>query len=236
MKDQALTNDQSPSKVAALATVAAAVTLVSLISLHFLSPEFDPSFRQVSEYALGHYGRVLTLMFLSWAISSWALAAAIRSQISTKGGRIGWWFLIIAGLGEALASVFDVTHEVGHGIAGLLGVLGFPVAAVLLSVALGRVETWQRARKPLLWLANLSWLGVLLLIATLILMTMQLAKANGGHLPQHAPKHLPPGVIGLAGWADRLIIVIPCLWVIVAGAQPLKKNVKTNLDRRKAES
>src|SRR5256884_6619692 len=45
-----------------------------------------------------------------------------------------------------------------------------------------------------------------LLVATLVLMTMQLAKASGGHLPEHAPKSLPPGVLGLDGWANRLIV------------------------------
>jgi hypothetical protein len=42
------------------------------------------------------------------------------------------WFLMIAGAGEAMASVLDITHPIGHGIAGLLGVIGFPIAALLL--------------------------------------------------------------------------------------------------------
>jgi hypothetical protein len=36
---------------------------------------------------------------------------------------------------------------------------------LLLSVSLGRNEQWRGARKTLLWLANLSWVSVLLLIA-----------------------------------------------------------------------
>jgi hypothetical protein len=51
---------------------------------------------------------------------------------------VGLWFLIIAGIGEAMASVFDVRNEIGRGIAGLLGVIGFPIAALLQNVALGR--------------------------------------------------------------------------------------------------
>ena len=156
-------------------------------------------------------------MFLAWGISSWTLAVAIRSQVNTRAGKVGWWLLVIAGLGEAMAAVFDVTHDVGHGIAGLLGVLGFPIAALLLSVSLGRLEAWRPPKKALLWLANLSWISVVLLVATLVLMTIQMTKANGGHLPQHAPTRLPPGVLGLDGWADRLIVLTNCLWVIVAG-------------------
>jgi len=55
----------------------------------------------ISEYALGHYGWVLSLMFLCWGISSWALAAAIWPQIHTKAGKVGLWFLIIAGFSGA---------------------------------------------------------------------------------------------------------------------------------------
>ena len=205
-----------------LAIITTAATVLLLASLHVLSPEFDPSWRMVSEYAFGHYGWVLSLMFLSWGISSWALAISIWSQIKTTAGKVGLWFLIIAGIGEAMASAFDVTHDTGHGIAGLLGVGGFPVAALLLSVSLGRTEAWHGAKKTLLWVANLSWISVVLLAATLFLMTMQLAKANGGQLPQHAPKSLPPGVVALDGWANRLIVFSNCLWVLVAAWQAIK--------------
>ena len=218
MKDEIISNGRPKIGVAGalLAIGMAMLTLLLLASLHFLSPDFDPSFRMVSEYALGHYGWVLSLMFLAWGISAWALAAAIRSQVKGRAGNVGWWLLVIVGVGEAMAAVFDVTHEVGHGIAGLVGVLGFPIAALLLTVNLGRAEPWRPSKKALLWLANLNWISIVLLIATLVLMTAQMTKANGGHLPQHAPKRLPPGILGLDGWADRLIILTNCLWVIVA--------------------
>jgi hypothetical protein len=199
-----------------LAILATIATILMLASLHLLSPEFSPSWRMVSEYALGHYAWVLSLMFVSWAISSWALVIAIWSQVHTNAGKLGMYLLIIAGVGEAMASAFDVRHEIGHGIAGLLGVIGFPIAAVLLSVALGRNETWRTARRPLLWIANLSWISVVLLAATLTIMTMQMARASGGHLPQHAPRSLPPGVLALDGWANRSIVLSNCAWVMVA--------------------
>lgn len=63
-----------------------------------------------------------------------------------------------------MASVFDVTHDIGHGM----------------------------------------------------------AQANGGHLPRHAPKSLPPGVLGLDGWANRLIVVSFCLWVLVAARHAIR--------------
>src|SRR5258708_1319384 len=209
MKNGVLTRDRPQIEVigALLSIGAAAATLLLLASLHVLSPEFDPSFRMVSEYALGHYSWVLSLMFLAWGISSWTLAVALWSQVKTKAGKVGWWFLVIAGLGEAMASVFDITHDPGHSIAGVLGLGGFPIAALLLSVSLGRTQGWPGAKKPLLWIANLSWISVVLLGATLVLMTVQFAQVNGGQLPQHAPMRLPAGVLGLDGWADRLFVL-----------------------------
>src|SRR5215472_8821325 len=207
---------------ALLAMVAAAATLLLLASLHILSPEFGPSFRMVSEYALGHYGWVLSLMFLAWGMSSWALVLALWSQVKTRAGKAGLWLLVIAGLGEALASVFDITHDVGHSIAQVFGLGGFLIAAVVLSVSLGRLPAWRGARSPLLWMANLSWISVFLLGATLVLMTVQFAQVTGGHLPQHAPMHLPAGVLGLDGWANRLYVLFSCLWVFVAAWQAMK--------------
>jgi hypothetical protein len=190
--------------------------------LHILSPEFDPSFRMVSEYALGRDAWVLSLMFLAWGMSAWALAVALWSQVKTRAGKVGLWFLVIAGLGEALAAIFDITHDTGHSIAGMLGLGGFPIAALLLSVSLGRTQAWRGARSRLLWIANLNWISVILLVATVVLMTVQFAQAYGGHLPQHAPTRLPTGVLGLDGWADRLIVLSNCLWVFVAAWQALK--------------
>lgn len=135
---------------------------------------------------------------------------------------MGLWLLVMAGVGEAMASVFDVRHEIGHGIAGVLGVIGFPIAALLVTVALGRNQSWRAVRRPLVWIANLSWISVVLLVATLALMVMQLTRAYGGHLPQHAPKSLPPGVLALPGWADRLIILTNCAWVLVAAWHELQ--------------
>ena len=67
-----------------LAFLAGIATILLLTALHVLSPEFSPSWRVISEYALGHHAGVLSLMFVCWAISSWALAFAM--------GRWAWGF------------------------------------------------------------------------------------------------------------------------------------------------
>lgn len=58
-----------------LAILATSAAILLLAALHVLSPEFSPSWRVISEYAFGHYGWVLSLMFLSSGIGSRHLVA-----------------------------------------------------------------------------------------------------------------------------------------------------------------
>lgn len=202
---------------AAWLAIGATVASISLlIALHGLSPEFSPSWRMISEYAFGPYAWMLSLMFLSSGIGCWALALAIWSEASGKQGKTGLSLLILSGLGGALASVFDIRHPTGHLIAGLLGVLSFPIAALLLSSALGRNERWRTMRRTLLSVANVSWVSVVLLVVTLAIMTLQMMHVTGGQLPSHAPKTLPAGVLAIDGWADRMIVVSNWIWVLLS--------------------
>lgn len=206
---------------AQMAIVAAVIALLTLTSLHVLSPEFDPSWRMVSEYANGHYGWVLSVMFLTWGASTLALVVAIRSEARTTAVKIGLVVLTLAGIGEAMAAPFDINHDTLHGVAGVLGMGGLPLAAMLISVDLSRTAPWAPARRSLLWTANLTWVSVVLLVASFVLFVVTFSQAPGG-LPTHPPKVLPPGVIGLVGWANRLLVVLYCAWAITIAKQAMK--------------
>jgi len=200
---------------------ASAAALMLLASLHVLSPEFDPSWRMVSEYANGRYGWVLSLMFAAWGVSSWALAGAIWSEARTTLLKIGLGVLVLAGLGEAMAAAFDINHDELHSLAGALGMLGLPVAAMLISVNLGLNSRWCLAKRTLLWTANLTWLSVVLLVVTLALLMVTFNQVEGG-LPTQPPEVLPTGVIGLVGWANRLLVIVYCVWVIAVAWESTK--------------
>jgi hypothetical protein len=187
-------------------------TLLLLGSLHILSPEFDPSYRVVSEYALGRYAWVLSLMFVTWALSSWALAFAIRSQVKTFGGRIGLLLLATTGVGEALASVFDVSWPVLHGLAGLLGVPPLPIAALLISISLGRNAEWASAKKRLYVTANLTWMSFALLVAAMLTLR---GSIGGVRVP--------------IAWPNRLLVAIYTLWPICVAWQALRLRRTTNI-------
>jgi hypothetical protein len=192
--------------------IASAVVLALLAALHILSPEFDPSWRMVSEYANGQYAWVLSLMFVSWAIGSWTLAFAIRSQVSTTAGKIGLFFLVATGVGEAMASVFDISHPL-HSLSAVIGILSLPVAAVLISTRLARTQPWSATKRALLWTANLTWVSVLLIAASFMLLIVTYTQAGGEMTSQVTV--LPPGVIAVVGWANRFLVVVYCVWVMV---------------------
>jgi len=56
----------------------------------------------------------------------------------------------------------------------------------------------------------------------LVLIIATFSQVTGGRLPTHAPKVLPPGVIGLVGWANRRLVVLYCVWVIAVAWQAIK--------------
>ena len=185
---------------ARLSIAAGAATLVLLAALHVISPEFDPSWRMVSEYALGNHGWVLALMFLAWALSCVTLFFAIKSQIRTVGGKIGLGHLLAAAVGMSMAAIFDASHDL-HGLAAMIGIPSLPIAAMLISVSLViRNPAWSSARRLLLWTANLTWISLVLMFATVFIGLSQ----SGGEFGPHV----------LAGWPNRLLVVAYCAWLI----------------------
>jgi Protein of unknown function (DUF998) len=196
-----------PRPAALMAMAAAALTVLLLATLHVLSPEFDPSRRVVSEYANGRYDWVLSLMFASWAISSWSLAVALWSQLKGIGGKVAVSFLVAAGVGEGMASFCDINHP-WHNLAGMIGVLSLPMAAMGISLNLAGVDEWMRAKRVLLVTANLTWLTLLLMVIALFALVTR-------------RRITPPG-LEMIGWTNRAVVVAYCVWVATVAWQALK--------------
>jgi hypothetical protein len=190
---------------ACLAIAFTAVALLALAALHVLSPEFDPAKRVVSEYALGRHGWLLSVMFLSWGLGTWSLVPAIRSDVNTLPGRIGLVLLVTTGLGEALAAFFDVNWPKMHGLAGALGVLSLPFAAMLISGSLSRHPLWRSQRRRLLVAANLTWLSLVFMATAMLFLG---AKPTNRHVP--------------IGWPNRLLVVVYCVWAMLIGLIALR--------------
>ena len=198
--------------------------LVLLAILHILSPEFNPAWRMVSEYANGKYAWVLSLLFFLWGVGSLALAYTLWPHLPTTMGKIGLFFLIAAGIGEAMAAVFDINHNL-HSLSAMIGIPSLAIAAMLISVALIRTEPWSNARTSLLWTANLTWVSILLMGIAFAVMMATYAQA-GGDMSASAEvvTTLPEGVIALVGWANRFLIVVYCAWVMTVAWYAIKLN------------
>jgi hypothetical protein len=191
---------------------AAFVAIGSLAASHGLSPEFDPSWRVVSEYALGKYWWVLSLMFIAWGASSLALAVAIRSQLKTPGGKVGLALLIIAGVGQGMAAFFDLRQTVMHNVAAGLGIPCLPIAATLISTRLSRSPAWASSKAALRWTAAATWVSLALMV---------LAMAS---LSPKFPLKVP------IGWPNRLLVVVYCVWAVTVAWQALGLRRSTPLE------
>lgn len=198
---------------ARLSLASGAVFVFLLAALHFVRPDLDPSWRAISEYALGDYGWIMTIAFLAWELSAIGLFVTIRSQTRTLVGRIGLAFLLIGAAGPILAALFptdpvttppDAMTTSGslHGLGATLGD-GIPIAATLITLSLVRTNpNWSSVRKPLIWATVVAWLGFVVLTISMALL-----------LPQHGGQ-LGPDV--LVGWQNRFLVVAYAGWLMTA--------------------
>jgi hypothetical protein len=202
---------------ARLSFTAATTFLVLLTALHFIKPGFDPSWRVISEYALGDYGWIMAIAFLSLAVSCVSLFVAIRSQIQTLGGKIGLAFLLIAASGLIIAAIFTTdpitagrdeltTHGNLHGLGAALGT-GFPIAATLIGWSLARNRAWSPVRQLLVWAAGLAWIGFLVFALSMVVMF---------------PDDGTFGPDVLIGWPNRFMIVAYSAWLMVVAWRALR--------------
>jgi hypothetical membrane protein len=215
--------DSGKSALPNFVITTSAISLLCLLLLHFLSPEFEPNWRMVSEYALGEYKWLVSLFFIFWGFSSILLAAALWSHATTKVSAAGVVLLFVSGVGAALAALFDVTHTTGHGFAGLLGIPTVPAATLIISYHLSKKQEWEPFSKPIKLLAHFSWIALLLMIVAMVIMMTGFQNAGIEVGPDaQPPSHVPEGVIAIAGYVNRLLIVVDILWLIVV-ARSLRK-------------
>jgi hypothetical protein len=201
--------------VAKLSIVATVISIVALISLHFLSPEFGPSWRMVSEYANGKFEWVLFTFFTFWGIGVWCIAVILWSRVTSIPAKVGVMLLFVSGLGEILAAFFNVNHP-HHGTAGTLGIPTFVIASLLISYHLRNKSEWRENKGTLIWSAHAPWISVVLLILTMLVMIAGFKNAGIELGPgRKPPSAVPDGVVAIVGYANRILICAFMFWGIV---------------------
>ena len=207
------------SRTAALVAIAGAVAFaVLLASLHLIKPELDPSWHFISEYAIGRYGWMMVLAFLSLALGYVGLFVAIRSQLRTITGRIGLALLLVSALGLTIAAIFTTdsitvskdavtTEGTLHNLGGTLGI-SMPFAAALVGWKLARNPAWSSAKRHLLWATGLALVAFVVSFVSLVVM---LSQSNGNFGPDV-----------FVGWPNRIEIVAYSVWLMVTAWQAIR--------------
>ena len=207
------------SRTAARLSFAGAATFVVLLAaLHFIKPELDPSWHFISEYAIGEYGWIMVLAFLSLALAYASLLVAIRSQLRTIAGRIGLALLLLSALGLTIAAIFTTdpitvsenavtTEGTLHNLGGTLGI-AMPFATALVGWGLARNPAWSSARRPLLWATGLALMAFVVSFVSLSVMVSR----SGGEF----------GPDVLVGWPNRIEIVAYSVWLMVVARQAIR--------------
>lgn len=172
--------------------------------LHFLEPEFDPSWRMLSEYSLGRFGVLMRAAFLAGSTSVIAVAVALPG--SAWQGRLGLVLVAIGPLGAAFVDTDPITApraEVSrrskvHTALGSLFILGFPVAATVAGIstagdpAVGPVLAWASVAP---WIALVWFLGS----------AIRYARPDGRGAPDVR-----------IGWPNRMSMLAYLGWVALA--------------------
>ncbi|MET3847386.1 DUF998 domain-containing protein [Paenibacillus sp. OAE614] len=206
-------NTKPISASAARLSISSGVVFVIILgSLHLLEPEFDPTWRFISEYALGNFGWLMHLAFGLLAVSLISAGIVIHSQARNIAGYIGLVILGLSAIGILIAAIFvtaplsvspdDATFSGKmHSIGATLDYT--PVAALLISFALARNEAWRTIRVRLFVTAGITFIIMVLFILQI----------------PHDGK-FGPGV--LAGLYGRILIVSYLGWVLIVGTHALK--------------
>lgn len=214
----------SIQKAASVSFWASVTFLVLIVALHFVKPEFEPSWRFLSEYAIGSNGWIMQLAFLCLSVSCFACFYALRPQIKSRGGKIGLWLLFAVGISIIVAAIFVMdpvtagqneltTHGNLHGMSSMIGVPGLSIAAMLISFSLaGKNPAWASAKSPIKLAAYFCLICLVIMFATVFI---GLSKTDGKFGPDV-----------YAGWANRLLVVSWCIWLIVIAKNAIRINVK----------
>ena len=201
--------------LAILSIVSGGLSLLCLLALHVVSPEFQPSWRMISEYALGKNKRLLTAFFYLWGACSILSSMLLWNLVGTIWASIGVILLFISGIGATMGGLFDIKHP-KHGLSFMLGVPTLPLATLLIGYHLLSLEAWSSYQSVLLLSSHAPWIALVLMGGAMALLFSGFKKAGYPMGPDvEPPEKLPEGVIPLAGYANRLLVLCYLVWPIL---------------------
>jgi len=203
--------------MASLTTVAAvyalgatALTVVLVVLLHLLEPEFDPSWRMLSEYSLGRYGVLMRAAFL--AMGTAVIAVAVALWPTAGPWSLGLVLVALGPLGAAFIDTDPITTPRAqmsrrsniHAALGSLFILGFPVAATIAGIS---AASDPAVGFVLAWASIVPWVTLVWLLGINV-------------------RHAGPDAVGgpqvRIGWPNRVNILADLGWVALAAVTLLR--------------
>lgn len=183
------------------------ISLLSLLSLHFVSAEFKPNFRMISEYALGKHKWLLTLFFFCWGICNISTSLLLWDMVTTGWAKFGVILIFVSGVGAIMGGLFDVQHKL-HGLSFGLGVPFLPIGALIISYHVTKNADWQQSSSMLFLSAHLTWVSLILMGGTMFFFFSGLKSAGIAFGPDAPPMtELPAGMMAIHGWANRFLVI-----------------------------
>ena len=191
-----------------------AMSLLCLLLLHFLSPEYDPSWRMISEYALGKYKAFLTAFFLLSAVCTMMLPVLLWNETAGVWPKVGLVLVFLSGVGSLMGGLFDLKHPL-HGAAFALGVPTIMVGALLVSYHLVKRSDWAQHTTGMLLAAHAIWISLVLMGVSMAVMMNGFKQAGIPMGPGATPPDtVPLGVVAIAGYFNRLLVLCNIAWVM----------------------
>ncbi|MCE3295052.1 MAG: hypothetical protein K0R65_766 [Crocinitomicaceae bacterium] len=191
------------------------ISLIAILILHFVSTEFKPSFRMVSEYALGNYKWLLTIFFFFWGLCAISSGLMLWNEVTTAWAKFGVILFFITGIGAIMGGLFDVQHKL-HGLSFGIGVPFMPIGALIVTYNLLKKAEWQSNSVIMLISSHAIWISLIVMAISMFLLFSSLKSAGVAYGPDSPPMtELPQGVIGISGWANRLLVLCYILYPVI---------------------
>jgi Protein of unknown function (DUF998) len=159
------------------------LSLIILALLHLLEPEFNTLGHLISEYEIGNYRWLMSLVFFCLGDGSLFLVLAIKHDLHIKNGYIGEWWLMLIGIAFIGAGIFapDITSGLDqstfttisisgslHTVFGLFVIFAAPIAFTLLYRSLTHNQQWFSMVYQLRWITFLPWIGLASFFVSLV--------------------------------------------------------------------
>jgi hypothetical protein len=203
----------SISTVAAVYSLSVTTLAVALVLLlHRLEPEFDPSWRMLSEYSLGRYGVLMRAAFLAGGTGVIAVAIALALSRSAWPASLVLALVAVGPLGAAFIDTDPITtprtamsrRSNVHAVLGSLFILGFPLAATIAGISAAGVLA---VGSVLAWASVVPWIALAWFLGTSV-------------------RYARPDVLGAPdvriGWPNRVSMLTYLGWVALAAVTILR--------------